>query len=140
MPGGDPFGLQRFVDAQAGGVYEAALAELQRGHKSGHWIWFIFPQHRNLGRSGTAKFDGLSGAEEAAAYLAHPVLGPRLRECVAAVAEHLRGGRSAEAILGDLDAMKLRSSLQIFGLELPGLSHARSRTRCTRSPGAAKCR
>jgi uncharacterized protein (DUF1810 family) len=117
----DPFDLQRFVDAQAGGVYEAALAELRAGDKRGHWIWFIFPQHRDLGRSATAKFYGLSGAEEARAYLAHPLLGTRLRECVAVVAEHLRAGRSAEAMLGELDAMKLRSSMQIFGLELPGL-------------------
>jgi uncharacterized protein (DUF1810 family) len=117
----DPFALQRFVDAQAGGVYEAALAELRAGEKRGHWIWFIFPQHRDLGRSATAKFYGLSCAEEARAYLAHPLLGTRLRECVAALAEHLRAGGTAEAMLGDLDAMKLRSSMQIFELELPGL-------------------
>jgi uncharacterized protein (DUF1810 family) len=121
VPAGGRFDLQRFVEAQAGGVYEAALAELQAGEKRGHWIWFIFPQHSDLGRSAMAKFYGLSGPEEAAAYLAHPLLGPRLRECVAAVAAHLRAGRSAEAILGDLDAMKLRSSMEIFGLELPGL-------------------
>jgi uncharacterized protein (DUF1810 family) len=95
-------------------VYEAALAELRAGRKQGHWMWFIFPQHRDLGRSGTAKFYGLSGAGEAAAYLAHPLLGPRWRECVAAVEGHLADGTSAETIFGDLDAMKFRSSLDIF--------------------------
>jgi len=95
-------------------VYEAALAELRAGRKQGHWMWFIFPQHRDLGRSGMAKFYGLSGAEEAAAYLAHPLLGPRWRECLAAIEGHLAAGTSAEAIFGDLDAMKFRSSLDIF--------------------------
>jgi uncharacterized protein (DUF1810 family) len=121
VEGSDPFNLGRFVDAQAGGVYERALAELQSGEKRGHWIWFIFPQHRDLGRSDTAKFYGLSGPQEAAAYLNHPLLGPRLCESMAAVERHLVAGRSAEAILGELDAMKLRSSMQIFGLELTGL-------------------
>jgi uncharacterized protein (DUF1810 family) len=121
VEGGDPFNLQRFVDAQAEGVYERALEELRSGEKRGHWIWFIFPQHRDLGRSDTAKFYGLSGPQEAASYLNHPLLGPRLRESMAAVERHLVGGRSAESILGALDAMKLRSSMQIFGLELPGL-------------------
>jgi len=111
----DPFNLQRFVDAQAGGVYEQALAELQAGEKRGHWIWFIFPQHRDLGRSGTAKFYGLSGIEEAAAFAAHPILGPRLDACVAAVEEQLRAGKRLEAIFGPLDAMKYRSSMEIFG-------------------------
>src|SRR3569623_2427704 len=92
----DPFDLQRFVEAQAGGVYEAALAELRAGCKRRHWMWFIFPQHRDLGRSGTAKFYGLSGAEEAAAYLAHPLRGPRWRECVAVIERHLEAGMSAE--------------------------------------------
>ena len=78
-------------------------------------MWFIFPQHRDLGRSATAKYYGLSGREEAAAYLAHPVLGPRWRDCVAAVEAHLSAGVSLEAIFGDLDAMKYRSSLEIFG-------------------------
>ena len=95
-------------------MYEAALAELRAGRKQGHWMWFIFPQHRDLGRSAMAKFYGLSGAEEAATYLAHPLLGPRWRECLAAVEGHLAAGTSAEAIFGDLDAMKFRSSLDIF--------------------------
>ena len=112
----DPFDLQRFVDAQAGGVYEGALAELTRGKKTGHWIWFIFPQHRDLGFSANARFYGLSGADEAKAYLAHPLLGPRLRECTAAVRAQVAAGRSLEAIFGSLDARKFRSSMEIFGL------------------------
>ena len=111
----DPFNLQRFVDAQAGGVYEQALAELRAGQKRSHWMWFIFPQHRDLGRSPTAKFYGLSGEAEARAYLEHPVLGPRYRECVAAVRAQLEVGRNLEAIFGDLDAMKFRSSVEIIG-------------------------
>ena len=114
-PGGDPFNLQRFVEAQGGGVYEGALAELRAGRKRGHWIWFIFPQHRDLGRSPTAQYYGLSGPDEAAAFLAHPLLGPRWRACVAAVEAHVVAGTPPEAILGQLDAMKYRSSLEIFG-------------------------
>ena len=114
----DPFHLERFVEAQADGVFEQALAELRAGQKRSHWMWFIFPQHRNLGRSGTAKYYGLSGLEEARAYAAHPVLGRRLRECAAAVLEHL-GDKSAEAILGPVDAMKLRSSMKIFAEAMP---------------------
>ena len=112
----DPFNLQRFVDAQANGVYERALAELKAGRKRSHWMWFIFPQHRDLGRSATAKFYGLSGEEEARAYLAHPLLGPRLRECFAAVHVLLVQGRSLEALFGTLDAIKFRSSIEIFSL------------------------
>src|SRR3954453_12949228 len=111
----DPFNLQRFVDAQAG-VYEQARSEIRAGEKRSHWMWFIFPQHRDLGRSATAKFYGLSGEEEARAYLAHPVLGPRYRECVAGVREQRDAGRSLEAIFGALDAMKFRSSVDIFKL------------------------
>ena len=111
----DPFNLLRFVDAQSGGVYEQALAELRAGRKQSHWMWFIFPQHRDLGRSEMAKNYGLSGVEEAAAYLAHPLLGPRWRQCVATVEEHLEVGQGLEAILGQVDAMKYRSSLEIFG-------------------------
>ena len=109
----DPFHLQRFVDAQTGGVYERALAELREGAKRSHWMWFIFPQHRDLGRSGIAKYYGLSGEAEARAYRAHPVLGPRYDECVAAVEAWAAAGRSLEAIFGALDAMKYRSSVEI---------------------------
>jgi uncharacterized protein (DUF1810 family) len=114
--GDDPFNLQRFVDAQAGGVYERALSEIQAGEKRSHWMWFIFPQHRDLGRSPTAKYYGLSGEAEARAYLDHPLLGPRYRECVAAVRSQLDAGSSLEAIFGGLDAMKFRSSVEIFGV------------------------
>jgi len=113
---GDPFNLQRFVEAQANGVYEQALAELRAGQKQSHWMWFIFPQHRDLGRSPTAKYYGLSGEEETRAYLEHPVLGPRYRECVVAVREWLEKGKSLEAIFETLDAMKFRSSVEIFGV------------------------
>ena len=111
----DPFNLQRFVDAQSNGVYERALGELRAGRKQSHWMWFIFPQHRDLGRSDMAKYYGLGGAEEAAAYAAHPLLGPRWRECVAAVERYVACGRSLESIFGELDAMKYRSSVEIFG-------------------------
>lgn len=111
----DPFDLARFVAAQAGGVYEQALAELEAGQKRSHWMWFIFPQHRDLGRSATAKYYGLSGAEQAAAYAAHPVLGPRLDACFAAVERQLAAGETLAAILGPVDALKYRSSKAIFG-------------------------
>ena len=115
----DPFNLQRFVDAQAGGVFEAALAELEAGRKRSHWMWFIFPQHRDLGRSPVAKFYGLNGTDEARAYAAHPLLGLRLRAAARAVLLHLAAGTSAEAILGSIDAMKLRSSMEIFAESVP---------------------
>jgi uncharacterized protein (DUF1810 family) len=109
----DPHDLERFVDAQAGGVYESAFAELRAGKKRGHWMWFIFPQRRGLGRSAMADHYGISGVEEARAYLSHPLLGPRLRECVAAVLSHA-GERTAEEMLGEVDALKLRSCLALF--------------------------
>ena len=112
----DPFHLQRFIAAQSDGVYEQALAELRAGRKQSHWIWFIFPQARDLGRSETAKFYGLSGVEEAAAFAAHPLLGARLRQCVAAIRPHLEAGIDAETILGDIDALKFASSMAIFSL------------------------
>jgi len=111
----DPFNLRRFVEAQSGGVYEQALAELRAGRKQTHWMWFIFPQQRDLGRSYLGRFYGLSGPEEAAAYLAHPLLGPRWHESVAAVEAHRQAGKSLESIFGEVDAMKYRSSLEIFG-------------------------
>jgi uncharacterized protein (DUF1810 family) len=111
--------LQRFVDAQAGGVFEMALAEIEAGRKRSHWMWFIFPQHRDLGRSPTAKHYGLSGADEARAYAGHPLLGPRLRAAAKAVLPHLKGDKSAEAIMGPVDALKLRSSMEIFAASVP---------------------
>lgn len=115
----DPFNLQRFVDAQAGGVFETALSELEAGQKRSHWMWFIFPQRRDLGRSETAKYYGLGGVEEARAYAAHALLGPRLRTVAAAVLPHLRAGKSAESIMGPVDALKLRSSMEIFAESVP---------------------
>ena len=110
----DRFNLERFVEAQSGGVYEQALAELRDGEKRSHWMWFIFPQHRDLGRSDMAKYYGLSGTAEAAAYAAHPLLGPRLRTCVETIRAHLDSGVAADAIFGAVDAMKFRSSMEIF--------------------------
>ena len=114
----DPFSLSRFIEAQAGGVYEQALAELRAGRKRTHWMWFIFPQHRDLGRSPTAKFYGLRGVDEARAYAQHPVLGHRLRDCALAILPHLATA-SADAILGPVDALKLRSSMDIFAEAVP---------------------
>lgn len=107
----DPFNLQRFVQAQKG-TYGSALAEIRRGAKSGHWIWFVFPQLKGLGRSQTAQRFGIGSLDEARAYLAHASLGPRLHECVAAL-QHL-SGKTAAQVFGEVDAMKLRSSLTLF--------------------------
>ena len=105
------FDLERFVTAQDG-VYDGALAELRAGRKTGHWIWFVFPQVAGLGRSEMSRIYSIGSLAEARAYLAHPVLGPRLREAAAAVlATH---GRSADQILGSIDAVKLRSSMTLF--------------------------
>jgi uncharacterized protein (DUF1810 family) len=108
----DSHNLQRFVDAQDG-IYEAALAELGRGSKQGHWMWFIFPQLRGLGLSPTAQHYGIASLEEARAYLEHPLLGPRLRACVEAILPWSRR-LTAEQILGPIDALKFRSSLTLF--------------------------
>jgi uncharacterized protein (DUF1810 family) len=111
-----PFDLERFVAAQEG-VYEGALRELRAGRKSGHWIWFIFPQLRGLGRSEMSRFYGIGSLDEARAYLDHPVLGPRLRECAGAVLA--TSGRTADQIFGSLDAMKVRSSMTLFHRAAP---------------------
>ncbi|MBI1197727.1 MAG: DUF1810 family protein [Phenylobacterium sp.] len=114
----DPFDLQRFVDAQdAGGTYARALAELRAGRKQSHWMWFVFPQIEGLGFSAMSRRYAISGLAEAAAYLAHPVLGPRLRECVAAV--NAVKGRSARELMGSPDDMKLRSCLTLFARAAP---------------------
>lgn len=108
--------LDRFVEAQdAGASYEAALHELRAGRKTGHWIWWVFPQLAGLGRSETSRRYAISSLEEASAYLAHPVLGRRLREAFSAVLSH----EDAEAVLGPLDAMKLRSSATLFHRAAP---------------------
>ena len=109
----DPFDLARFVRAQAGGVYEGALAELRAGRKSGHWMWFVFPQLAGLGRSSTAQYYAIGSLDEARAYLAHPVLGPRLIECATALCE-LGGTPTPDQVLGGIDAVKLRSSMTLF--------------------------
>jgi uncharacterized protein (DUF1810 family) len=115
MAGSRRISLDRFVDAQAGsrGVgYEQALAELRAGHKVTHWIWYVLPQLRALGRSAMACEFGIADFEEAVAYAAHPVLGPRLVDCVQAILSH--EGRGPQAVLGAMDAMKLRSCLTLF--------------------------
>jgi uncharacterized protein (DUF1810 family) len=113
----DPFDLERFVGAQDGGVYEQALRELRAGAKRGHWMWFVFPQVAGLGRSSTAQHYALAGLEEARAYLAHPVLGPRLVECAQALLE--LSGRDPVRVLGSVDAVKLRSSMTLFEVAAP---------------------
>jgi uncharacterized protein (DUF1810 family) len=105
--------LERFVKAQdSGGTYQHAVAELRNGHKTSHWMWFIFPQIAGLGRSAMAQAYAISDLAEARAYLAHPVLGPRLMECAEIVASHR--GLTAEQIFGGIDAIKLRSSMTLF--------------------------
>jgi uncharacterized protein (DUF1810 family) len=109
----DPFELERFVAAQdQGGTYQAAVAELRAGRKRSHWMWFVFPQIAGLGQSPISRRYAIASLDEARAYVAHPVLGPRLIEC----ARILMGlpSRSAEAVFGGIDAMKLRSSMTLF--------------------------
>jgi uncharacterized protein (DUF1810 family) len=105
-------GLDRFIAAQ-GGIYDAALAELRAGTKRSHWMWFVFPQIAGLGRSSTAQLYAIADRCEATAYLAHEVLGPRLIEATEAMLVWA-GKRSAEAILGPVDALKFRSSMTLF--------------------------
>ena len=107
----DPFNLQRFVDAQAP-VYEQVRAELRAGRKRSHWMWFIFPQIQGLGHSHMAEKFAISSLTEAKAYLEHPILGPRLRECTALV--NAVEGRSVEEIFGHPDDLKFRSCLTLF--------------------------
>jgi uncharacterized protein (DUF1810 family) len=110
---GDPHQLQRFVDAQdADATFQHAVDELQRGQKTSHWMWFIFPQIRGLGQSPTSRFYAISSLEKAREYLLHPILGPRLLECahVVAATEH----KTARDIFGGIDAQKLQSSMTLF--------------------------
>ncbi len=107
----DPYNLRRFVEAQ-NFVYNEVIAELRAGRKTSHWMWFIFPQIAGLGHSTMAQRFAISGRAEAASYLQHPVLGPRLLECTRLV--NAVKNRSAEEILGDIDAMKFRSSMTLF--------------------------
>jgi uncharacterized protein (DUF1810 family) len=107
----DPYNLQRFVDAQAP-VYEAVRSELREGRKRSHWMWFVFPQIKGLGHSQTARFYAISSRQEAEAYLEHPVLGPRLRECTQFVLGVT--GRSVHDIFGSPDDLKFHSSMTLF--------------------------
>ncbi len=107
----DAFQLSRFVEAQ-GPVHDTALSELTAGRKRSHWMWFVFPQLRGLGSSPTARFFGISGLQEAKAYLAHPVLGPRLRTCTEAMLDV--EGRTLTSILGSPDDLKFCSSMTLF--------------------------
>ena len=110
------FDLDRFVTAQEH-AYVDALLQLQRGRKTGHWIWFIFPQVAGLGRSELSRQFAITSLDEARAYLAHAVLGARLRECAAAI--FATKDRSAEEILGSIDAVKVRSSMTLFHRAAP---------------------
>jgi uncharacterized protein (DUF1810 family) len=107
----DPFRLQRFVDAQQG-VYPQVRAELAAGCKRSHWMWFVFPQLKGLGRSATAQHYGIASKAEAQAYWAHPLLGARLRECTELVLAV--EGRSAHEIFGSPDDLKFRSCMTLF--------------------------
>jgi uncharacterized protein (DUF1810 family) len=114
--GGDvepAYNLERFVEAQnASATYEQAVLELQAERKQSHWMWFVFPQIAGLGTSSVSRRFAVSGLDEARAYLAHPVLGPRLRTCTHVLLQ--TGTRNAETIFGPLDAQKLRSSMTLF--------------------------
>ena len=106
----DPWNLQRFIDAQAA-VYDDVVAELRGGHKASHWMWFVFPQLRGLGHSTMAQHYGLASLDEARAYLAHPLLGARLRECTRLA---LRAGGDAHVVFGTPDDLKFRSCMTLF--------------------------
>lgn len=112
----DPFDLARFVAAQAP-VYERALAELRAGRKESHWMWFVFPQIEGLGVSATAQTYAIRSLAEAKAYLAHPLLGARLKDCAAAVLAV--NAKSAQAIFGAPDELKFRSSMTLFARAAP---------------------
>ena len=107
----DPYQLARFVAAQQG-TYDQAVAELRRGRKTGHWIWYVFPQLAGLGMSPTSQRYAIGSLDEARAYLEHPVLGPRLIQAASVLLGNTES--TAEQILGELDAMKVRSSMTLF--------------------------
>jgi uncharacterized protein (DUF1810 family) len=107
------YDLERFVGAQeADGTYDRAVEELRRGRKTSHWMWYVFPQIAGLGYSATSRRYAIASLEEAQAYLEHPVLGPRMKECAGIVAQ--TQGQSAEQIFGGIDARKLHSSMTLF--------------------------
>jgi uncharacterized protein (DUF1810 family) len=117
----DPYDLERFVRAQDDhGTYDDAVAELRRGQKSSHWMWFVFPQLAGLGRSATSRRYAISSLDEARDYLRHAVLGPRLLTCAGLVVG--TQGRSAVEIFGGIDAVKLHSSMTLFHRAAPDVS------------------
>ena len=119
--------LARFVDAQSGGEYEAALAEMKAGRKQSHWIWYVFPQLAGLGMSHMSQRYAIRDRAEAIAYLRHPVLFSRLLEITTAVAEHVRNGAALDRLMGSsIDATKLVSSLTLFGKVARSLSDSRT--------------
>lgn len=119
LEGNEDFNLERFVEAQndGWGSYEMALEEIKNGHKYSHWIWYIFPQIKGLGHSYNSEFYGISGLEEAEAYLSHDLLGSRLREITDALLNH--ADKTAQTILGGIDAMKVQSCMTLFDLVTP---------------------
>jgi uncharacterized protein (DUF1810 family) len=115
----DSLELERFVTAQdTNATYERAVSELRRGHKTSHWMWFVFPQIAGLGQSDMSRRFAISSLEQAQAYLRHTTLGPRLHECAAILLD--QSNRTAEDIFGSLDAQKLRSSMTLFMRASPG--------------------
>lgn len=114
------YNLQRFLDAQDRyDSYQSALEELRQGRKRSHWIWFIFPQQKGLGHSYNSEYYGLDGTGEAVAYLAHPVLGARLRECCAALLQHAQRRTVGEIMGSGIDVLKLRTSMRLFNSIAP---------------------
>lgn len=119
MPDSDSFDLHRFIQAQAP-VYAQVCAELTHGSKRTHWMWFIFPQLKSLGRSAVAQHYGIAGLDEARAYLGHPVLAPRLTHCCELLLD-LPATRAARDIFGTVDELKLRSCVTLFAAAAPGV-------------------
>ena len=115
-------GLDRFIEAQRQGspwgeTYGSAIEQLRQGRKTGHWMWYVFPQLEGLGSTDTARHSGIASLDEARAFLAHPILGARLRECASALLA--TEGRTAEEILGPVDTRKLNSSMTLFMRSAP---------------------
>jgi uncharacterized protein (DUF1810 family) len=132
----DPFDLHRFLTAQAVN-YADAIRELQAGRKESHWMWYVLPQLRGLGHSDFAIRYGLTGLEEARAYVAHPILGPRLLDCARAILSH--PDRSAEEIMGRIDGRKLQSTATLFALADDGAIGEAMRAILTRHYGGESC-
>lgn len=110
------YNLERFLDGQRFG-YDCALREIRNGRKENHWIWYVFPQMRGLGHSPNSQFYGIDGKDEAAAYLAHPILGTRLREITGALL--VLEGKTIDEIMPGIDAVKLKSSMTLFDAVCP---------------------